>query len=101
MRTFFLNDEKPGDLPLNGRGDQHGPRLGYGLNSRGNIWRFPEHLTGGVDDDGTALKSDAGYQLRKARASVACVESLKRALDGQCGTHSAFSIVFLSLRVAK
>ena len=101
MRALVLNDEEPGDLPLDGRGDQHGSRLGRSLNSRGNVGRFPEHLAGRVDDDGAAFKSDARDQFRNASAGVARVEFCKRALDGQGGAHSALGVVFLGLRVAK
>src|SRR5215475_5398625 len=95
MRALVLNDEEPGDLPLNGRGDQNGPRLGRSLNSRGNVGRFPEHLAGRVDDDRAALKSDARDQFRNASAGVARVEFGKGALDGQAGAHSTFGVVFL------
>src|SRR5271166_5559540 len=80
VRALVLNDEEPGDLPLDGRSDQHGSRLGCGLNSRGNIGRFPEHLACGVDDDGAALQPNAGDQFWKAGAGVARVEFLKRLL---------------------
>ena len=80
VRALVLNDEEPGDLPLDGRRDQHGSRLGCSLNSRGNIRRFPEHLACGIDDDRAALQPDAGDQFWKASAGVARVEFLKRAL---------------------
>ena len=49
VRALVLNDEQPGDLPLDGASDQHGSRLGCSLNPRGNVGRFPEHLACGVD----------------------------------------------------
>ena len=51
MRAPVLNDEQAGDLPLDGRSNQHGSWLGSGLDARGDIGRLPEYLTGGIDDD--------------------------------------------------
>src|SRR6516225_9986464 len=101
MRALVLDDEEPGDLPLDGRGDQNGSRLGRGLNSGGNVGRFPEHLAGRVDNDWAAFKSDARDQFRNASAGVARVEFGEGALDGQGGTHSTLGVVFFGLRVAK
>ena len=42
--ALVLDDEQPSDLPLDGRSDQHGSRLGRSLNARGDVGRFPEHL---------------------------------------------------------
>ena len=59
MGALVLNDEQPSDLPLDRRSDQHCPRLGRRLNSRGNVGRLAEHLAGRVDDDGAAVEADA------------------------------------------
>ena len=66
MRALVLDDEQPGDLALDGRGDQHRSRLGRGLNPRGDVGRFPEHFAGGVDDDRTAFEADANGKLGSA-----------------------------------
>lgn len=42
--ALVLNDEEPGYLPLDCRGDQNGSEFGRSLNSRGNVGCFPEHL---------------------------------------------------------
>ena len=59
MRALVLGNEKPGDLPLDRRSDQHGSRLGRRLNARSDIGRLAEHLARRIDDDGAAFKSDA------------------------------------------
>ena len=101
MRALVLNDEQPGDLPLDGRGDQNCSRLRGRLNSRGNVGRFPEHFAGGVDDDRAALKADASGKFGSAGCRVSRVEVGKRALDGERSPDSAFGVVFLRLRIAK
>jgi hypothetical protein len=93
--------KSPATCPLDCRGDQNGSGFGRSLNSRGNVGCFPEHLAGGVDDDGAALKSDALDQFGNASAGVVRVEFCKAALDGQGGAHSSLGVVFLGFRVAK
>ena len=55
VRALVFNDEESGDLPLDGRSDEYGARLGGGLNTRRNIGRFAEYLASGVNDDGTSV----------------------------------------------
>ena len=96
MRALVLDDEKPGRLPLDARGDEHCPRLGRCLHPRRDIRRFAEHFAGRVDHDGAALDADAGGKLnqerelraiadRKAQASQALDLLLKQI--GQTDSH--------------
>jgi hypothetical protein len=76
VRTLVLNDEQPGDLPLDGRSDQHGSRLGCGLNPRGDIGRFPKHFAYRVDDDGATQTP-----LRHSRPATRYLEIDAEAAD--------------------
>jgi hypothetical protein len=80
--TRVLGDEKPRDLPLNRRSDQHGAWLGFRLNARGNVGRFAEHLASGVDDNRPTFEPDASGKLRRAEGGVPRVKFAKRALNG-------------------
>ena len=102
MRALVLNDEQPGDLPLDGRSDQHGSGLGCSLNARGNIGRFAEHLAGGVDDDGTAFEADADGKLRSvAVVAFRALKFAERLLDAEGGPDSAFGVILLRPRIAE
>ena len=60
MGALFLNDELPSNLPQDRRSDQHCPRLGRCLNSRGNVGGLAEHLAGRLHDDRAGLRSRCG-----------------------------------------
>ena len=51
MHAAIFGDEQARDLALNIGGDQHRPRLGQGLNARGDIWRVAKHLAHRIDDN--------------------------------------------------
>src|ERR1700729_2707436 len=59
MAPLVLNDEQPSNLPQDRRSDQHCPRLGRCLNSRGNVGGLTEHLAGRLHDDRAGLDPDA------------------------------------------
>ena len=73
MQALILNEEQPGDLTLDGRGDEHCPGLRGGLNARGDVGRFAEDFAGGVGDDGAAFKADANAKLGSAGCGVSRV----------------------------
>ena len=81
MGALVLNDEQPSNLPQDRRSDQHCPRLGRCLNSRGNVGGLAEHLARGVDDYGTAFEADANGKLRTPNRSVSGVNLAERLLD--------------------
>jgi hypothetical protein len=95
MGPLVLNDEQPSNLPQNRRSDQHCPRLGRCLNSRGNVWGLAEHLARGVDNYGTAFEADADGKLRTPNRSVSGVKLAERLLDPKSGPNSAFDVVLL------
>jgi hypothetical protein len=66
MGAAILGDEQAGCLTLNAGGDQHGPRLGQGLNTRGEIRRVAEHLARRVNHDRPGVDADASRELRHA-----------------------------------
>ena len=101
MGALVLNDEQPSDLPLDGRGDKHCSRLRRGLNSRGNIGRFPEHLAGLVDDHGTALEADTNGKLRSASRRVSAFSFTQRLLDAEGGPDGSFGVILLRLWIAE
>ncbi len=101
MRALVFGDEQPGRLPLHGRGDQHGPRLGGGLHARRDIRRLAEHFAGRVDDDGTGFEADAGGKLGQAGPGVPGVELGQRPLDRERRPHGPLGVVLLRLRIAE
>ena len=94
MGALVLNDEQPSNLPQDCRSDQHSPRLGRCLNSRGNVGGLAEHLAV-VVDDGTAFEADANDKLRTPNRSVSGVNLAERLLDAEGGPNSAFGVVLL------
>ena len=92
---------RPGDLTLHARGDEHRSRLGQRLHARGDIGRFAEHFAGRIDHHRPALEADAGGKLRRALAGVPGVELGKRALDRERRAHRAFGVVLLRVRIAE
>src|SRR6202453_1561037 len=101
MGALVLNDEQPSNLPLDRRSDQHRPRLGRCLNSRGNVGNLAEHLARGVDDCGTAFEADADGKLRAPNRSVSGVNLAKRPLDAKSGPNSAFCVILLRAGIAE
>ena len=95
MGALVLNDEQPSNLPQDRRSDQHCPRLGRCLNSRGNVGGLAEHLARGVDDYGTAFEADADGKLRSAPGRVSGVELAERLLDPKSGPDGTFGVVLL------
>ena len=57
--TLLLNDEKPGDLPLDVHGDEHRAGIGGGLDARGDVRGLTENLAADLHDDWSKLKTDA------------------------------------------
>src|SRR3984885_4789940 len=98
MGALVLNDEQPSNLPQDRRSDQHCPRLGRCLNSRGNVRGLAKHLARGVDDYGTAFEADADGKLRPNH-SVSGVKLAERLLDPKSGPNSAFDVVLLRPRI--
>src|SRR4029077_3045339 len=92
MGALVLNYEQPSNLPQDRRSDQHCPRLGRCLNSRGNVGGLAEHLARGVDDYGTAFEADANGKLRTPNRSVSGVDFAERPLDPKSGPNSAFGV---------
>ena len=99
MGAPVLNDEQPSNLPEDRRSDQHCPRLGRCLNSRGNVGRLAKHLARGVDDYGTAFEADADGKLRPPNCSVSGVKLAERLLDPKSSPNSAFDVVLLRSRI--
>ena len=66
MGAEVLCDKQPRGLPLHGRCDEDGARLGRALDARGDIRRVAEHFAGRVDHHRPGIKADAGDELRRA-----------------------------------
>ena len=101
MGALVLDDEKSGDLPLHGRCDQHGSRLGGGLNAGGDVGRFPEHFAPGVDDHLAAFDANAYGKPGSAGRRVSAVHLLHRLLDAKGGPNGSFGVILLRLRIAE
>ena len=101
MGALVFNDEQPSNLPLDRRSDQHCPRLGRCLNSRGNVGGLAEHLACGVDDYGTAFEADANGKLRTPYCSVSGVKLAERLLDPKSGPNSAFGVILQRAGIAE
>ena len=99
MGALVFNDEQPSDLPQDRRSDQHSPRLGRCLNSRGNVGGLAEHLAVVVDDDGTAFEADANGKLRTPNRSVSGVNLAERVLDAEGRPNGALGVVLLRVRI--
>ena len=101
MGALVLDDEQSGDLPLDGRCDQHRSRLGGGLSAGGDVGRFPEHFARGVDDHLAAFDADANGKLWSAGRHVSAVHLGHRLLDAQGGPNGSFRVILLRLRIAE
>ena len=101
MGAPVLNDEQPSNLPEDRRSDQHCPRLGRCLNSRGNVGRLAKHLARGVDDYGTAFEADANGKLRTPNRSVSGVDFAERLLDAEGRTYGPLGVILLRPRIAE
>jgi TIR domain len=71
------------------------------LHARGDVRSVAKHLAGGIDDDGSAVQSDAGGELWQFATRIRCVQVHERAKDRQSGAGRAFGIVLLSPRISE
>src|SRR3984885_7640653 len=101
MGALVLDDELPSNLPQDRRSDQHCPRLGCCLNSRGNVGGLTETLAGRLHDDRAGLDPDAGLELRRGPGRVPGVEFRKRPLDRERRPNSAFGVILLRAGIAE
>ena len=92
---------RPSDLLLDCRSDQHCSRLGRSLNARGDVGRVAEHLAGVVDDDGTAFEADSDGELRSPSCGVSGVDLAQRLLDAEGSPNGPLGVILLRPRIAR
>ena len=101
VRALLLGDKEPGDLALDGRGDQDCSRLGSSLHACGDIWRFTKNFAGRVNDNQAALEAYTRRQCRRTLGCVSRIEVPERPLDGERGPYRALCIVLQGLWITE
>ena len=71
------------------------------MHARGDVRSVAKHLAGGIDDDGSAVESDAGGELWQFAARIRSVQVHDCAKDRQSGAGGAFGIVLLGPRISE